>query len=78
MDESDPSERIRWLTREIESELGSREDVTGFKIRSTEDPGVHVHVETADGTKLYHVTLEHPLDDAKETHWSYLGEVREE
>lgn len=80
MDESNSSEEIQWLKREIESELQSREDVTDFEIRATDDPGVHVRVEEADvhETILYHVTVENLPDGTKETHWSYLGEIHEE
>ena len=78
MDESDVSERIRRLKREIESELEARSDVTSFEFRSTEDPGVNVEVEESDDVRLYHVTLEHLPDGSVETHWSYLGQMNEE
>ena len=78
MDDHDVQERLQRLKREIESELDARSDVTGFEFRATEDPGVHVAVDEAEGVRLYHVTLEHLPDDTVETHWSYLGRVDED
>lgn len=77
MDESDSAERERRLRQLIESELEGREDVSGFTFQSTDDPGVHVVVEEADDSRLYHVTLEHLTDGTEETHWSYLGGTHE-
>lgn len=78
MDESDLSERERKLKREIAAKLEDRADVSGFEFRSTDDPGIHVVVEEADEVRRYHVTLEHLPDGSEKTHWSYLGENRED
>lgn len=77
MDESDPSEQMRRLKREVSSELEDRGDVSEFEFRSTDDPGIHVVVEEADEVRRYHVTLEQFPDGTEKTHWSYLGENRE-
>lgn len=77
MDSSDTSEREQRLKEYVESELRDRDDVAGYEIRSTDDPGVNVVVDE-DETRLYHVTLERLPDGTEETHWSYLGDVHED
>ena len=76
MDETDPDERAKELNRLLREELADREDIADYEITHTDDPGVHLITEEADGTSHYHVTLErHPEGNTK-TRWNYLGSDR--
>jgi len=78
MDETDPDERAKELNRLLREELEDREDIADYEITHTDDPGVHLITEEADGTSHYHVTLErHPEGNTK-TRWNYIGSDRDD
>ncbi|WP_181691717.1 hypothetical protein [Natronomonas sp. LN261] len=73
MDTTDSARRGQRLKRMVRSEVESREDVVNYEIAQTDDPGIHLIIETDSDVSHYHVALERHPEGTVKTNWQYLG-----